>query len=235
MKLNSTNKKNFKNVWDHYFKKQDAFLVPNLLCYLRIILIGGFVALYLIPFSLCGNKLAHIYLAAGTLMIAAYSDFIDGYIARTFNMQSELGKVLDPIADKLLQFAIATVILVNYYDSILVVMMFVVFIGKEVTLFFEDLFLATKRNTSYGGAKWYGKVSSFVFYIVTIFILLGLPIIIEHDAQNSAGYVDLIVDICCGTAIACLSLAWICYFILFVKIMKKPPVKLEEKEENGND
>ena len=229
--MKQENKKYLSNVWNSYFKKQDIFLVPNLLCYLRIILVVAFVVFYLIPFRMFGNELAHIYIAAGMLMIAAYSDFIDGYIARTFDMKSKFGEILDPLADKFLQLAIAVVIMIKYYSSFMVFVMFGVFMVKEITLFFEDFFLACKKNTSYGGAKWYGKVSSFIFYLVTIFVLLGVPIMIAHDPEGSSGYVNLVIQICCAVATFFLFMAWVLYFVLFVKIMKRPAVGLKEAEE----
>ncbi len=234
MILDNEKKKNISNVWHQYFDRKYIFLIPNILCYFRILLVVCFMVFYLIPITMFRNTLAHIYIAAGIMMIAAYSDFIDGYIARTFDMKSDLGIILDPLADKILQLAIAVIIVINYYSTPIVLVMFGVFLAKEITLFFEDLLLASRRNTSYGGAKWYGKLSSFVFYVVTIFILLGVPILKAHDPEGSASYVSLVINICCSVATACLVLAWILYFVLFVKIMRKPPVEKKE-EETKND
>ncbi len=219
------NSTNFKNVCHQFFRKEDIFLVPNILCYIRVLLIAGFMACYLIPFSINGNSLAHIYIATGIMMLAAYSDFIDGFIARTFDQKSELGKFLDPVADKLLQLAIIVVILIHKHSYVFVNVMFGVFIAKEITLFFEDLFLA-RHNTAMNGAKWYGKLSSFVFYVMTAFILIGIPIINAYvELPTTEHMVNVMIDVSCIVVTLCLILAWVLYFRLFVILMKKAQQK----------
>lgn len=70
--------------------------LPNKLSILRIIMIPFFVACYFVP-------LAYMPLVAvGIFILAAFTDFLDGHIARKYNLVSDLGKLLDPIADKML-------------------------------------------------------------------------------------------------------------------------------------
>lgn len=69
---------------------------PNRLSILRIIMIPFFVACYFIPMSYMP------LISVGIFILAAFTDFLDGYIARKYNMVSDLGKLLDPIADKML-------------------------------------------------------------------------------------------------------------------------------------
>lgn len=236
MSTQKGNSTNFKNVCHQFFKKEDIFLVPNILCYIRVFLIAGFMTCYLIPFSINGNSLAHVYIATGIMMIAAYSDFIDGFIARTFNQKSELGKVLDPVADKLLQLGIIIVILIENHSSLFVNIMFGVFIAKEITLFFEDVFLA-RHNTAMNGAKWYGKLSSFVFYVMAAFILIGIPIIHTYVQLDSTAHaVEVMINTCCLIVTLCLVLAWILYFRLFIILMKKAQAKaVSSSKEEKND
>lgn len=70
--------------------------IPNKITLTRIILMPIFIALFLISFP--GSK----FVALGIFVIAAVSDCLDGYIARKYNLVTDLGKFLDPIADKLL-------------------------------------------------------------------------------------------------------------------------------------
>lgn len=49
-------KQNFKEVWHHYFRKEDIFLIPNLLCYFRIALIAVFLVFYFHPITILGNQ-----------------------------------------------------------------------------------------------------------------------------------------------------------------------------------
>lgn len=70
--------------------------LPTKLTFLRIFLIPVFVVLFFIPFP------CHRIAATGVFMLASFTDFLDGYIARKYNMVTDLGKFLDPIADKML-------------------------------------------------------------------------------------------------------------------------------------
>ena len=75
--------------------------VPNLLSLIRIFLIPAFAVLY---------YKGHIGWAVLMLALSGISDFLDGKIARRFNQVSELGKILDPVADKLTQITIAVML-----------------------------------------------------------------------------------------------------------------------------
>jgi cardiolipin synthase len=90
----------FKAVLKKYFRKEDVLLVPNILCYFRIILVVIFLVVYLLPENILPNPLGTTYIAIAILVTAAYTDFVVGFIARRFNQISNPGKVLDPIADK---------------------------------------------------------------------------------------------------------------------------------------
>lgn len=70
--------------------------LPNRLTILRICMIPVFVAAYFLPFSWAP------IVAVAVFVLAACTDFLDGYIARKYNLVTDLGKLLDPIADKIL-------------------------------------------------------------------------------------------------------------------------------------
>lgn len=81
--------------------------LPNKISTLRIMLIPIMVAFYLLPFA--WSKLV----AAIIFVVAACTDFVDGYIARSRNMVTDLGKFLDPIADKCLLLAALVLLIVD--------------------------------------------------------------------------------------------------------------------------
>ena len=70
--------------------------LPNKLSLMRICLVPLFVAAYFLPYFWGA------FVAVGLFLLAAATDFLDGYIARKYNMVTDLGKLLDPIADKIL-------------------------------------------------------------------------------------------------------------------------------------
>lgn len=80
------------------FDKKDLFTIPNILTYIRIICVPFFI--WLMLDSRIPNN---IYYAFGVFLFASVTDVVDGFIARHFNMVSDIGKVTDPLADKMLQ------------------------------------------------------------------------------------------------------------------------------------
>jgi CDP-diacylglycerol---glycerol-3-phosphate 3-phosphatidyltransferase len=73
--------------------------VPNILSGLRIFLAPVFVLLYV------QDEILYRSLSIAVFAVAAFTDYIDGYIARNFNAKSRLGNFLDPLADKILTFS----------------------------------------------------------------------------------------------------------------------------------
>ena len=80
--------------------KKEVFTIPNLLSLFRLALIPVYIYIYL------GATETYQYITAGTIMaVSCLTDLIDGKVARRFNMVSTLGKILDPLADKVLVMA----------------------------------------------------------------------------------------------------------------------------------
>lgn len=141
--------------------------IPNLLCAIRILLVPLFVVLYLKGYP---------GFAVSVLIVSGLTDTFDGRIARKYNQVSELGKLLDPVADKLTQISVAMVLLVKFYSSSSSSMkmfswVFLVFLLKEVLMLCVGLFMLTK-GLKPSGAEIFGKVATFVFYVVML-ILIG--------------------------------------------------------------
>ena len=146
-------------------KKQKIINVPNFLCIFRILLVPVFVVLYLRAEDFTGQLVA-----ASVIALAGITDFLDGFLARKFHLITEFGKIVDPLADKLLQAGIAIALMVNIpYMWIL----FAVFAVKELTMFFFQAYLY-RRGKKLPGALWYGKVATTVFYLLMI-VLLFIP------------------------------------------------------------
>ena len=83
-------------------KKKDFVSIPNILSYIRILLIPVFAYCYL-----TANTDGDYYFAAVILLFSGLTDMADGMIARKFGMITYLGKILDPLADKLTQATVA--------------------------------------------------------------------------------------------------------------------------------
>ena len=86
--------------------------LPNKLTLLRLILIPFFIAAFYLGFFA-----GHYFVALGIFVVASLTDFLDGYIARKYNMVTDLGKFLDPIADKVLVLAGLIVLIADPYET----------------------------------------------------------------------------------------------------------------------
>lgn len=133
--------------------------LPNLLSVMRILLIPFFVNA-----MLRGNTTT----AAAILAASGLTDLLDGYLARKFNWISDLGKVLDPVADKLTQ---VTVCLILAYVLRQYIFFFGVMLLKEVAMIGLGGYLL-KKGAHIDGAKWFGKAATVCFYITMTLIVL---------------------------------------------------------------
>ena len=91
------------------FSKKEIFSIPNLMGYFRILLIPVFCYLYITA----ETEREYLY-AALVVLLSSLTDLFDGKIARDFHMVTELGKALDPIADKLTHAALAICLATRY-------------------------------------------------------------------------------------------------------------------------
>lgn len=133
--------------------------IPNLLSVFRIILI---------PFFIWQIGQGNMINAGIILLLSGLTDFLDGKLARRFGWITDLGKVLDPVADKLTQASISLsfIFLLKEYR-----IFFAIILIKDFIMLILGGFLM-KRGATIKGAKWFGKVSTFVFYIFMILLIL---------------------------------------------------------------
>ena len=145
--------------------------VPNLLSALRIVMVPIMAVLF-------AN--GHLLWAVFVLALSGLSDFFDGKIARRFNQISDLGKILDPLADKLTQITVAVMLFVFFRSAETSPEMrafswvFLLFVGKEAFMvLFSILMLILGLRP--GAAEIWGKVATFAFYLVMLFIIAFGP------------------------------------------------------------
>ncbi len=133
------------------FRKNKVITIPNILSLCRIGLIPVIAWLYL--------KGENLW-AVGVLILSGVTDVIDGYIARHFNMISDVGKILDPIADKLTQ---AVMLFCLIFKHKFMIAPFVLLVIKEVFLGVIGLF-AVRKTKEVKSANWHGKVTTLLLY-----------------------------------------------------------------------
>jgi cardiolipin synthase len=135
--------------------KKDICSIPNLLSLLRLILIPVYVTIYL-----NARNSTDYYLAAGILAVSCLTDIIDGKIARQFNMISKVGKVLDPVADKLTQLSLMICLSIQHKTMRFLLMVFLI---KEFFQFCA-MIVSLHHGKALDGALMSGKISTTVLF-----------------------------------------------------------------------
>lgn len=148
--------------------------LPNILTIFRILCIPA-----LVYFIIMGNEsITNWVIAFAILLLSGISDFLDGKIARKYKVVSNFGKIMDPIADKLLQYSV--LICLYIYGVVPFIVLPIIFI-KEILSAIGTLTLWTKLKMV-KSASWYGKVYT-VFYFAAIYITMIMNLIFYEDAQ----------------------------------------------------
>ena len=147
--------------------KKEILTIPNLLSFFRLILIPVYMYFYL------NAKEASDYFLAGLILaISCLTDMVDGKIARKFNMITTFGKFLDPLADKLTQFALLLCLAIRHPVLWAV---FSLFVLKELFQLLAGI-LAFNHGYILKGALFSGKVCTTVLFLslVAMVILPGM-------------------------------------------------------------
>lgn len=161
----------FENVWT----------IPNIISFIRILLIPVFGVLF---------YKGELLWALLILAFSGFTDFIDGKLARKLNQVSELGKMLDPIADKLTQATIAIVYFFTFRNAEnetlnLFAWVFLLFILKELVMLVGGAIMIAVGIRP-GAAEIYGKAATLVFYVVMVALMAFGPEIGAFRAEEGA-------------------------------------------------
>lgn len=177
--------------------RKEILSIPNCLGYFRILLIPVFILVYW-----SADSIREYYFAAGLVVLSAITDFIDGKIARKFNMITELGKFIDPLADKLTHGAIALCLIMKYrYMKYLVLVM----ILKEIFMLLMGA-VNLRHGRKLDGAKMHGKICTTGLFLI-LAILICIPGI-SIQAANSLIFSGIILMLT----------AWAMYVPVFYKM-----------------
>jgi CDP-diacylglycerol--glycerol-3-phosphate 3-phosphatidyltransferase/cardiolipin synthase len=141
--------------------------IPNLLTWLRIMLTPVFLVVFYLSDETLSLHAKHL-LSTSIFLLAAVTDWLDGYLARRLNQSSAFGAFLDPVADKLMVSA-ALIILVNL-NSVDAVIAFII-IGREIAISALREWMAQLGNPKSVAVSMLGKVKT-VFQMLAILLLL---------------------------------------------------------------
>jgi len=139
--------------------------LPNIITLARILLIPVFVLIYIIPGT-------WTYAAAAVLFgLAAFTDWLDGYLARRLDQTTPFGAFLDPVADKLIVVS-ALVLLIAYHGNLWLTLPGLIIIGREIVISALREWMAEMNRSGAVAASTLGKVKT-TFQMIAIFMLLA--------------------------------------------------------------
>ncbi|GAB6282030.1 MAG: CDP-alcohol phosphatidyltransferase family protein [Ignavibacterium sp.] len=146
--------------------KKEIFIISNLLSFLRLILA---VPLFFMMENYFNGMNQILFLSIG--IVAALSDSLDGYFARKFNQITEIGKILDPLADKIcVGLIVLKLFLLNKIDLFI----FVLIIGRDVIIIIVGMILAKKLGNVMPSNK-FGKITVTIIAIFLFVIVIQIP------------------------------------------------------------
>lgn len=173
--------------------------MPNILSFCRILLIIPFVYTFLKD---------NYVLAATSLVLSGITDMFDGIIARKLNQVTKLGKMLDPIADKLTLIAVVVCMGIKFSEILPLMLLLSI---KDVCMLVAGGILL-KKHIEPPAAKWYGKVATVIFYF-SVIVLVGLKAIFGIVIKK------LSIFLLSVTALF-MAFALIKYFELFLELVR---------------
>lgn len=143
--------------------KKDVFTIPNGLSLFRLLMIPVYMTIYI------HAKTPRDYIiAAGVLSISCLTDAIDGKIARKYHMVSTVGKILDPLADKVTQFTLIICLAIRHSVLWVLVCLFLLKEGFQLLAGIIEF----KKGNMLTGALITGKICTTILFISLILLML---------------------------------------------------------------
>lgn len=155
--------------------------IPNILSVIRICLVFVFVTLFF--------TLEHPYAALIVFLLAGATDVVDGYLARRNNWVSNLGKILDPFADKLMQCTVLVCLYIKHFIPLWFVLPFVF---KELFTLIIGLVVIKRRSVAVV-SKWYGKLTVCLFYATVAVSMIFKEFLSLHPVLSIIIFVPAVV------------------------------------------
>ncbi len=187
----------------------DILTIPNILSFIRILLITPFMILFL-------NQ-QYIW-ASIIIIVSGLTDCADGIIARKFKQISDFGKLIDPVADKLTLLAVGVGICIICPEVITVM---VILIIKDILMIIGGITLI-KNHIKPPQARWYGKIGTVFFYISVC------TIVVFKIADITVPYLSVIM---LSVTAVTMIFALVKYFLLFMELVKNVDTGVKEEGE----
>lgn len=186
--------------------KKQVFSIPNIMSMFRLALIPLIVWFYL--------GLENPILTAVAVVVSGLTDVIDGYVARRFNMVTDVGKALDPFADKLTQIALLACLVSRF--PLLVFPLCLMVVKEGVSLALRSVIY--KMTGEVRCALWHGKANTVLLY-TTMFVHIV--------------WYDIPYDLTCISIGACMCLmviSFVLYSAESIVMLKRAVDEIEDQK-----
>jgi len=179
--------------------------IPNILSLLRLCLVPVFVIVYFSPLPNAGVWAVAVY------VLATITDYLDGHIARKYHLITNLGRVLDPLGDKMFTFAVLACLAI---DGMIPWWIVIIFVGKEALMGIGGLLIHRRARVDIPSSNYIGKTATVLFFLVCAVLILfdNIP----HTAA--------VIMICAALAVSLA--AFVSYLTKYLRIMRERKEKL---------
>ena len=147
------------------FRSGKVWTIPNIMSMFRLLLVPFIIWSYV--------GLDNVPLTIILLALSALTDVLDGPIARKFNMISDLGKALDPFADKITQVSVILCLAIKLAikENPLLWILLGICVFRELCMGVLG-YITIRKTGKVPGARWYGKVSTVILYASALALLI---------------------------------------------------------------
>ena len=148
----------------------------------------------------------NLLIVMALVLLSGLTDVVDGFIARRFNMISEVGKILDPIADKLTQ---ASVVFCLCTEHTVLIPLVIIIVIKELFMLIGTLVILNDVDAETPYARWWGKLATVVLYALMVLVIIS---------DYFGGFIpDIVITFLSSVAIAFVFFAFLSYLNIFFK------------------
>ena len=159
--------------------------LPNKITMLRVIMIP-FFAFFMLTDMVEGSKYIAVFI------IASLTDTLDGFIARKYNLVSNFGKFMDPLADKLL-VSTALICFVSVPDNPMPVWGVIIIISREFII--SGFRLVAANEGIVLAASWWGKIKTTVQMVMSVFLIVNFDGKVINIVENVLIYAAILLTV----------------------------------------
>lgn len=193
--------------------------IPNYISLFRIILVPLYVFLFFGAFGY-HNRIDNLSTAGFVFILAGVSDAVDGFLARKNNWITDVGKLLDPLADKLLEVAVTVCLAIKFQGPFRILS--AIIITKEILMIVGAYLIMSKSNV-YVSSVWCGKLATIVWYVL---------ICVVHFFQDVAR-INLLCNGLCIVLILVMIMAFVMYLFNYASQIKTTKDAIMKEKRNS--